>query len=96
MTTAGTNAVRDAGTPRTAGNSPYPGVDIVLRLSCPRENRQNGPTAQGVCPPPSDAPVVIDGDDAARWWENVGEGWQAVLLGLLLVLSVRLGLTVPW
>jgi hypothetical protein len=39
---------------------------------------------------------VIDGDDASRWWATIGEGWQSVLLGLLLVLAVRLGLTVPW
>ncbi|MBP1987032.1 hypothetical protein J2753_001530 [Halolamina salifodinae] len=39
---------------------------------------------------------MIDGDDAARWWANIGEGWQAVLVGLLLVLAVRLGLSVPW
>jgi len=39
---------------------------------------------------------VIDADAAARWWVDLGEGWQAVLLGLLMVLAVRLGLTVPW
>ena len=39
---------------------------------------------------------MIDADDAARRWMELGEGWQAVLLGLLLVAAVRLGLTIPW
>jgi len=39
---------------------------------------------------------VIDADDLARNWMALGEGWQAVLLGLLLVAAVRLGLTIPW
>lgn len=40
--------------------------------------------------------VVIDADDVARHWMALGEGWQAVVLGLLLTLATGLGLTVPW
>lgn len=39
---------------------------------------------------------MIDADDLARRWMNLGEGWQAVLLGLLLVAAVRFGLPIPW
>lgn len=39
---------------------------------------------------------MVDTDDVTRWWMGLGEGWQAVLLGLLVVVAVRLGLPVPW
>ncbi len=38
----------------------------------------------------------MDADGIVRRWMELGEGWQAVLLGLLLVAAVRLGLSVPW
>lgn len=39
---------------------------------------------------------MIDADRIVRRWVELGEGWQAVLLGLLFVAAVRLGLSVPW
>ena len=38
----------------------------------------------------------MDVDGIVRGWVELGEGWQAVLLGLLLVATVRLGLSIPW
>ncbi|WP_255665633.1 hypothetical protein [Haladaptatus sp. DYF46] len=38
--------------------------------------------------PPSEAML--------RWWTNLENDWQAVCLGLLLLLAVSLGVSIPW
>jgi hypothetical protein len=35
--------------------------------------------------------VTID-----TWWTELERGWQAVLVGLVLLFAVYLGLRVPW
>lgn len=84
MATAGTNAGRDAGTPPTAGER--------VRVGRGDDRTDSASRFTGT----TDPPVVTDADDVARRWMELGEGWQAVLLGLLFVLAVRLGLTIPW
>ncbi|MEA5386852.1 hypothetical protein VB779_07130 [Haloarculaceae archaeon H-GB11] len=35
-------------------------------------------------------------DTVLRWWIGLDDDWQAVYLGLLSVVAVRLGVHVPW
>ncbi|WP_255767670.1 hypothetical protein [Haladaptatus halobius] len=32
----------------------------------------------------------------AQWWENLENGWEAVLLGFLALTLVYLGIPIPW
>ncbi|WP_423744975.1 hypothetical protein V5735_02805 (plasmid) [Haladaptatus sp. SPP-AMP-3] len=31
-----------------------------------------------------------------RWWTSLENDWQAVCLGLLLLVAVSLGVSIPW
>jgi len=40
--------------------------------------------------------TVSPSETLLRWWTSLENDWQAVCLGLILLLAVSFGVSIPW